>query len=144
MHTLEEDIVSKVRCEVDSVMTTVETRIQDTVLAAIKKLNIPRVELAMKSANASAARCVGGNVLEPGHRGFSGSVEGLQMTASSRIPSRTDFSKIHETRGVISIEEGDLLVNEKNDRQTRSHHSRFISILVRRGKNKKVERSFVS
>ena len=32
MHTLEENIVSKVRSEVDNVMTTVETRVQDAVL----------------------------------------------------------------------------------------------------------------
>ena len=31
MHTLEENIVSKVRSEVDNVMTTVKTRVQDAV-----------------------------------------------------------------------------------------------------------------
>ena len=54
MHTPEKNIVSKVRIEVDSVMTTVETRVQFAVLTAIKKLVIPRVELAMKSVNASS------------------------------------------------------------------------------------------
>ena len=36
MHTLEENIVSEVRSEVDKVMTTVETRVQDAVLTAIE------------------------------------------------------------------------------------------------------------
>ena len=47
MDTLEENSVGKVGSEVDSVMTAVETRIQDAVLTAIENLVIPRVELAM-------------------------------------------------------------------------------------------------
>ena len=53
VHTLEENILSKVRSEVDNVMTSVQTRVQDAVLIAIDNLVIPGVELAMKSANAS-------------------------------------------------------------------------------------------
>ena len=46
------------------------------------------------------------------------------MTTSSKINSKTDLNKIDETRGSITVEEGDLLVNERNcDRQTHSHHS---------------------
>ena len=45
------------------------------------------------------------------------------MTASSRINSHTDVNRIDKTRGNITVEEGDLLVNEKNiDRQTYAHH----------------------
>ena len=65
VHTLEENIVGKVRSEVDNVITSVETRVQDVVLTAIEDLVIPRVELAMKSANAPSRRSVDGNVLEP-------------------------------------------------------------------------------
>ena len=54
VHTLEENIVSKVRSVVDSVMTTVETRLQDAVLFAIEYLVIPRVDLAMESANTTS------------------------------------------------------------------------------------------
>ena len=52
VHTLEENIVSKVRSEVDNVMTSVETRVQDALLTAIEKLVISRVEFAVKAANA--------------------------------------------------------------------------------------------
>ena len=46
------------------------------------------------------------------------------MTASSKIHSRTDLNRIDETRGNITVEEGDLLVNEKNlDRQTHTHRT---------------------
>ena len=51
MHTLEENFVSKVRSQVDKVMTSVGTRVKYAVLTAIEILVIPRVELAMKSAN---------------------------------------------------------------------------------------------
>ena len=124
VHTLEDYIVSKVQSEVDNVITTIETRVQDALLTAIENLVIPRVELALKSANASSGRSVDSNVLEPDQRDFSGNIEGLQMTALSRINSRTDSNRIDETRDNITVEEGDLLVNERNiDRQTHTHHS---------------------
>ena len=58
------------RSELDNVMASVETRIQDAVLTAIENLKIPRVELAMKSANARSERSVDGNVLEHDQRDF--------------------------------------------------------------------------
>ena len=105
MHTLEEHIVSKVRSEVDSVITTVETRIQDAVLTAIESLVIPSVELAMKSASAFSGQSLDGNVLKLDQRDFSGNVQGLQMTASSRLNSHTDLNKIDETRGNYTVGE---------------------------------------
>ena len=44
VHTLEKNIVNKVRSDVDSVMTTVETRVQDGMLSATESLVFPRVE----------------------------------------------------------------------------------------------------
>ena len=124
LHTLEENIVKKVRREVDNLMTSVETRIQDAVLTAIENLVIPSVELALKSANAPSERSVDGIVLDPDQRDFLSKIEGLRMTAPSRINSHTDINRIDETRANITVEEGDLLVNEKNiDRQTYAHHS---------------------
>ena len=52
MHTLLGNIVSRVRIEVDNVMMAVETSVQDALLTARENLVFPRVELAMKSANA--------------------------------------------------------------------------------------------
>ena len=54
----------------DNVMTSVETRIQDAVLTAIEKLVIPRVELAMMSANAPSGWNVDVNVLAPDQMDF--------------------------------------------------------------------------
>ena len=124
VHTLEENIVSKVRSEVDNMMTSGETKVQKAVLTAIENLVFPRVELAMKSANAHSGQSGDGNVLEPDQRDFLGNIEGLQMSASRRINSHTEIKRIDETHGSITVEEGDLLVNEKNiDRQTYAHHS---------------------
>ena len=55
-HTIEKTIVNKVGSEVNSVMTTVETRVQDAVLTAVEDLVILRVEQAMKSVTASTGR----------------------------------------------------------------------------------------
>ena len=85
VHTLEKNIVNKVRSEVDNVMTSVETRVQDAVLTAIENIVILRMELAMKSANAHSEQSVDGNVLEHEQRDFLGNIEGLRMTASSSI-----------------------------------------------------------
>ena len=41
LHTLERNFVSKIPSEVDSVMTTVETRVQDAVLTAVEFLVFP-------------------------------------------------------------------------------------------------------
>ena len=46
MHTLEKNVVGKVKNEMDSVVTTVQTRLKDTVMTAVENLVIPRVELA--------------------------------------------------------------------------------------------------
>ena len=84
------------------------------------------MELAVKSAKAYSGRRVDGNVLEPERRFFSGNVEGLQMTASSRIQSRTDLKGVDETRGNVTVEEGDLVLNERNsDRQLYTHHRKL-------------------
>ena len=85
VHTLEEIIVSKVRSEVDNVMTSVEITVHDAVLTAVENLVIPRVELAMKSGNAFSGRSVDGFVLEPDQGDFWGTIGGLPMTTSSRI-----------------------------------------------------------
>ena len=85
---------------------------------------VPRVELSMNSVNASSRQRADGNVLELDQRDFLGDIEGLQMTTPSIIHSRTDSNGIDETRGNNTLEESDLLVNEKNvDWQILTHHN---------------------
>ena len=68
MHTLEESIVSKVRNELESVMTTVEIKVQDAVLTAIESSVVLEVELPMNSAKASSGRSNNGDVIKPDQR----------------------------------------------------------------------------
>ena len=63
-------MVDKARREVDLVMTLIKTRLQDAVLIAIEILLIARVELAMKSVNASSGRGVVTVVLDLDQGGF--------------------------------------------------------------------------
>ena len=83
MHTPEKSIVKNVRSEVDSVMTTVESRVQKAILTATESLVIPRVELAMKSVSASSGRDIDNIVPDSDQRDFSGNIGNLQMTPSS-------------------------------------------------------------
>ena len=55
MYTPEKKI-EKVRSEVDSVMTTVKIRVQDTILNAIRSLVIPKDRIAIRPANISFVR----------------------------------------------------------------------------------------
>ena len=86
-------------------MTTVETRVQNAILTAVKNLVIPRVELAMKSVNTSSGCGVDSVVLDPDRRDFSGNIEGHQMPFSNRLNSHADLNRIHKTCGDITVEE---------------------------------------
>ena len=81
MYTLEKSIDIKLCSEVDSMLTMVETRVQDEVWTDMENLMLPRVELTMKSVIASSGRGVDSFVLDPDHRGFPVNIERLQITA---------------------------------------------------------------
>ena len=125
VHTLEKNIVNKVRGKVDSVMTTVATGVQDAILTAKENMVIAKVEQAMKTANASSGRVVESIVPDPDNRDFSGKFVYLWMTALKRINFNLDTKKIVKTRGIFTVEGGDLSVNKKNfQRQTQGHHNK--------------------
>ena len=84
----------------------------------------------MGPANASSGRSVDGNLLEPDQKDLSSNVESLQLTTFSKINSRTNLNQIDETRGNITVEEGDLFVNKKIfGRKTHTHHTASSKIL---------------
>ena len=70
MHTLERNVVSEVRSDVDSVMTTIKTKVKDALMTAIENLVVPRIELAMKSFNASSGHELGSFMLDLDHMDF--------------------------------------------------------------------------
>ena len=112
MHTLEKNFADKIGREVDSVMTTVETRVENVEMTAIENLVIPTVELAMKSVDASSGRGAESVVQVPHWRDFSGNIESLQMTVPTRMNSHTGLYRIEETRSSTTVEGGDLTVKK--------------------------------
>ena len=54
-----------VRSELNSLMTTVKTRVKDAILIAIESLLIPRLEPAMNSVKASSGRDVDSVLPDP-------------------------------------------------------------------------------
>ena len=70
MNIFEVIVIGEVQSEVVSVMTTVETRVQDAAMTAIEHLVIPRVEQALNSVNASSGHGISSVVLDPDQRIF--------------------------------------------------------------------------
>ena len=114
MHTLEKNIVSEVLSEMDSLMITAETRVQEAVMTVIENLVILSVELAMKSVNASSGHGIDSVLLDPEQGDLSGNIKSPKTTASRRLNLHTHLNRIDETRGNITVERGDLLVNRRN------------------------------
>ena len=83
MPTLEKCISDRVRREVDNVVSTVETGGHDAYLAVKGSLAILTEEIAVKSTNAYPSFLF----LDTDERDFPGSIEGLHMSASSRLKS---------------------------------------------------------
>ena len=94
-------------------MATAEPIVHDGILTAMESLVIMWLELAIKSVNASSGLDPENFVFDSSQRDSSGNMEGLQMTASSRINSNTDLNRIDETRGNITLEVGELSVNRR-------------------------------
>ena len=97
-------LVIKVRTEVDSVLTTFETLVQDAILTGIESVVSVRMKLAKRLGNCSSGQNVDNFVQDPTQIKFSVTMEGLQITASSKLFSNIDSSKIDETRGIIAAE----------------------------------------
>ena len=81
MQTLERKFSNKVPFEVGNAIAMIETTLYDATLASINNLVFSRVELAIRSANASLTLNPGRVVFDPDKRNFSGNTEDLHMTA---------------------------------------------------------------
>ena len=130
-----ENIISdKVRCELDNAVPTVGTRVHYVILSPMDNLVFHRVELEIRSSNASSTCNPSSAVLDPDQRDFSVNGDGLQMTGSSRFNSKTILDELGETCGNNTVEAGDLSVCERNfGRQTHTHQksvlkAQFISV----------------
>ena len=124
MQTIERSITNRVRSDKNNIVVTVETKVIDAILAAICISIAFRVGLLIKSINASSERDPGSVILNPDRRDFSGNADGFQMNASSWLDSISDLNRLDEACSNITVEVGDLFVNEGNsDQQTYTYHN---------------------
>ena len=121
--TLERCFNERIDREMSNIVDTVEDSIQNAILAAIDNIVALKIELAIRSINASSGRDVTSvtSNSERGERvGFNASFENASENNDIlRVPNVND-----ETRQNISDEVSELSVPETRfDRQPHTHHS---------------------
>ena len=90
-------------CEVDNIVATIETRVHGGILFAMDFSVTTKVELVVRSVNASSTRNSSSVVLDSVSEDFSGKTDGLQMTVSSRYNSNIKLDEIDETHGILRL-----------------------------------------
>ena len=126
VETLERCFNERIDREMSNIVDTVEDRIQNAILTAIENIVAPKIELAIRSINASSGRDVTSVTAnsEHGERvGINASSENASENNNTlRVPNVDD-----ETRQNIPDEVSDLSVPETRfDRQPHNHHTRQI------------------
>ena len=121
--TLERCFNEKIDREMNNIIDTVEDRIQNAILTAIDNIVAPKIELAVRSINASSGRdvtSVSANSERKERVGINASLE-----SASRNNDALDVSNVNdETRHKIPDEVSELSVPETNfDRQAHTHHT---------------------
>ena len=108
--------------EMSNIIDTVEDRIQNAILTAIDNIVAPKIELAIRSINASSGRdvtSVCANSQRSEHVWINASLE----NASGNNSTRGDSNANDETRHNIPDEVSELWVPETHfDRQPHTHH----------------------
>ena len=120
--TLERCFNEKIDREMNNIIDTVEDRIQNAILTAIDNIVAPKIELAIRSINASSGRdltSVSANSERRQHVGINASSE----NASGNNNTLGVSNVYDETRHNIPDEVNELLVPETHfDRQSHTHH----------------------
>ena len=121
--TLERCFNEKIDREMSNIVDTVEDRMQNAILTAIENIVAPKIELAIRSINASSGRdatSVSTNSERRQHVGINASFEN-----ASKNNDILDVSNVNdETRHNNPDEVSELSVPETHfNRQTRTHHN---------------------
>ena len=120
--TLERRFNERIVREMSNTIDTVEDGIQNVILTAIDKIFAPKIELAVRSKNASSGRdvtSVSANSERREHVGINASFENASGNNNTLGVSIVN----HETRHNIPDEVSELLVPETQfDRQPHTHH----------------------
>ena len=122
MKTLERCFNERIDREMTNIVDTVEDRVQNAILTAIDNIIAPKIELAIRSINASSGRDVTG-VAANSERGEHVGINAYFENAS-RINNILHVSNLNdETRQNIPDEVSELSVPETHfDRQADTHH----------------------
>ena len=120
--TLERCFNERIDREMSNIVDTVEDRIQNSILTAIENIVAPKIELAIRSINASSGRdatSVSANSERREHVGISTSFENASAKNNTLGVSNVN----DETRRNIPDEVSELSVSETRfDRQAHTHH----------------------
>ena len=120
--SLERCFNERIDREMNNIIDTVEDRIQNAILTAIDNIVAPKIELAIRSINASSGRdvtSVSANSERREHVGINASSE----NASGNNNTLGVSNVYDETRHNIPDEVSELLVPETHfDRQSHTHH----------------------
>ena len=121
--TLEKCFNERVHREMSSIIDTVEDRIQNAILTAIDNIVAPKIEVAIRSINASAGRdvtSVSANSERREHVGINASFENASGNNNTLGVSNVN----DETRHNIPDEVSELSVPETHfDQQPHTHHN---------------------
>ena len=106
-----------------NIVDTVEDKIQNAILTAIDSNITPRIELAIKSINASSGRDAT-SVIANSERGEHIEISAPFENVSGRNNTLHEFNTNDQTRNGIPDEVIELSVPETNfDRQPHTHHT---------------------
>ena len=123
--TLERCFNENIDREMSNIVDTVEDRIQNAILTAIDNIVVPKIELAIRSINASSGRdatSVSANSERGEHVGISTSFENASGNKNTLGVSNVN----DETRHNIPDEVSELSVPVTHfDRQPHTHHSSY-------------------
>ena len=112
--------------EMSNIVDTVEDRIQNAILTAIDNIVAPKIELAIRSINASSGRDVT-SVSVNSERGEQLGIKAPFENASGNNNILHVLNVNDETRHGIPDEVSELSVPETNfDRQTHTHHTHSV------------------
>ena len=128
--TLERCFNERIDREMKNIIDTVEDRIQNAILTAIDNIVTPKIEIAIRSINASSERDVTSVSSNSERR------ERVWINASFENASRNNdtldvFNVNDESRNNIPDEVSELSVSETHfDRQAHTHHNYSTTILL--------------
>ena len=127
--TLERCFIDSIDKEMSNTVDTVEDRIQNAILTAIDNIVAPKIELAIRSINASSGRDVT-SVTANSERGEHVGINASFQNASGNN-NTLHLSNVNETRHNIPDEVSELSVPETYfDRQAHTHHRKYYYIVV--------------